>query len=91
MESYQGMLRATDPVGSEQRHTEMIRAMTIVPFTESTARGCAQLRHQLSSDGRRVRSRVLDLMIAATALEHDLTLVTRNIADYQDMPGLSLA
>jgi predicted nucleic acid-binding protein len=30
-------------------------------------------------------------MIAATALEHNLTLVTRNRVDYQDIPGLTLA
>jgi predicted nucleic acid-binding protein len=27
-------------------------------------------------------------MIAATAIEHDLVLVTRNRADYADIPGL---
>jgi predicted nucleic acid-binding protein len=35
-----------------------------------------------------VRQRALDLIIAATALEHDLTLVTRNREDFQDIPGL---
>jgi predicted nucleic acid-binding protein len=29
-------------------------------------------------------------MIAATALEHNLILVTRNINDYDDIPNLSL-
>jgi len=28
--------------------------------------------------------------IAATAIEHELTLVTRNVADYGDVPGLRL-
>lgn len=36
----------------------------------------------------RVRSRLIDLMIAATALEHGLTLATNNAADYRDIPGL---
>lgn len=29
-------------------------------------------------------------MIAATALEHDLTIVTRNLDDYKDIPDLKL-
>jgi predicted nucleic acid-binding protein len=31
-----------------------------------------------------------DLIIAATALEYGLTVVTRNVHDYRDIPGLSL-
>jgi tRNA(fMet)-specific endonuclease VapC len=31
-----------------------------------------------------------DLMIAAVALVHNLTLVTHNTADYQTIPGLRL-
>jgi predicted nucleic acid-binding protein len=35
---------------------------------------------------RRHKSRLPDCIIAATALEHDATLVTRNIGDFEDMP-----
>ena len=31
-----------------------------------------------------------DLMIAATALVHDLTLVTHNVKDYQNIPDLQI-
>jgi predicted nucleic acid-binding protein len=37
-----------------------------------------------------ITSRVLDLLIAATALKHNLTLVTRNVKDYDDIPDLGL-
>ena len=50
----------------------------------------ARLRVDLAKQGRRVRSRALDLIIAATALEHGLTLVTWNKADFQDIPNLNL-
>jgi len=54
------------------------------------ARRCARLRLDLKNRGKRVRSRALDLITAATALEHGLTLVTRNTVDYHDIPGLTL-
>ncbi len=36
------------------------------------------------------RTRVIDRLIAATALVHDLTLLTINAADFRDIPGLRL-
>jgi predicted nucleic acid-binding protein len=32
----------------------------------------------------------MDLMIAATAIEHGLTLATNNPADYRDIPNLQV-
>lgn len=41
---------------------------------------------------RAIRRQVgdMDLLIAATALEHDLTLLTRNLRDFQHIPDLKL-
>ncbi len=36
------------------------------------------------------RSRIIDRLIGATALVHDLTLLTINTADFRDIPGLRL-
>ena len=36
------------------------------------------------------RARVFDRLIAATAIVHDLTLVTINGPDFRDIPGLKL-
>jgi predicted nucleic acid-binding protein len=45
------------------------------------AQRCARLREALRGDRRRVDARAFDLLVAATALEYDLTLVTRNLRD----------
>lgn len=36
------------------------------------------------------RRRIIDRLIAATALVHDLTLITMNEADFRDVPSLRL-
>lgn len=47
----------------------------ILPFTESTAPVCAAL-HTPNAQAER------DAMIAATAIEHKFTVVTRNLTDF---------
>lgn len=91
LESYQGTFKRHDPIESQQRISYFLEEAPVIPFSLVTARICARLRHDLSSQGLRVRARSLDLMIASTALEHDLTLITRNINDYRDIPGLKIA
>jgi predicted nucleic acid-binding protein len=54
----------------------------ILPFGAHTAQICASLH---APDPRPER----DAMIAATALEHQLTVVTRNVADFAPM-GVSI-
>jgi predicted nucleic acid-binding protein len=48
------------------------------------------VRAELRARNRPVDERALDLVIAATALEHQLILITRNVKDYRDIPGLRL-
>jgi len=91
METYQVTLQGPDTAASQHRHAVALANVPILPLSIAVAQRCAQLRHDLSFQGRRVRSRALDLIIASTALEHDLNLVTRNRSDYQDIPDLRLA
>lgn len=53
----------------------------ILPVTAAIARRSGVLRGRLRSRGI-VRTQA-DMMLAATALEHDLTLVTRNVRDFE--------
>jgi len=52
----------------------------VLPVSLRVARRCAGLRAELSKKGR-LRTQA-DLLIAATAAEHDLVLVTRNERDF---------
>ena len=51
----------------------------ILPLTGSICRRWARLQH------RKPREAIEDLLIAATALEHDLVVVTRNVKDYRSL------
>ncbi len=67
-----------------------LRGVTVLPITRTVVRRNATIRLDLRQRGRTIRVRGLDLLIAATALTYGLTVVTRNTADYGDVPGNSL-
>jgi tRNA(fMet)-specific endonuclease VapC len=90
MEAYQGVLRSADPAAARGALARLLRVMPVLPISRAVARRCAELRERLRVEGRRVHPRALDLLIAATALEHQLALVTRNREDYADIADLVL-
>ena len=90
LEVYQGTLRSPDPEKAQDQFEAFLTGVIVLPLSQAVARRYAHLRHTLKQRKRRIHSRALDLIIAATALEHDLTLVTRNTIDYNDIPDLKL-
>lgn len=56
---------------------------TVLPLTSEIARRAADL-------GRTRKNKLPDLLIAATALEHNLVLVTKNTKDFHKIPGLEI-
>ena len=62
--------------------------LEVLPFDETSAKRFGELRVVLSRGGVTVDS--VDLMIASTALAHDLTLVTDNTKHFMSIPGLRL-
>ena len=71
--------RRTPPQGSALRAwltgVRATFAGRILPFTDTTAMLCAAMHVPNPRSDR-------DAMIAATALEHGMTVVTRNVADF---------
>ncbi len=61
----------------------LLGAFTEVPIDRDIAERAGRLRRQTGV-------RVPDALIAASALERDLTLVSRNLRDYQGIAGLDL-
>ena len=90
MEVYQGIFRVLDPDRLAADLDAFVADAPIPPLTPAAARRCAELRQVLDRRDRRVRTRSLDLVTAAIALEFDHALVTRNHADYADVPGLAI-
>src|SRR2546429_463546 len=75
LELYEGVVRSPDPSAAELRLDRFIEPTPVLPLSPAVARRCALVRHELKRDRKRVNSPALDLIVAATAIEHGLTLV----------------
>ncbi len=79
-----GVLVTTDPaVRAERlrRLSEFQRRFSALPVDEAVATSYGQLAAAVATAGRPPRSRVMDLLIAATAHAHAARLYTRNADD----------
>src|SRR5918992_5631595 len=90
MEAFQGVAQSPSPRQAREKFHAFLTGVLILPFSFAVAEPCARLRKTLRSQNKRVKSRALDLIIAATALEYGLTLVTKNTDDFKDIPDLTL-
>ena len=90
LEVYEGTLRTPQPQEAQARLRTLLTEIPVLPLSLSLAERSAHLRDRLRRAGKRVRSRAFDVLVAATALEHNLTVVTRNTEDYEDIPELKL-
>lgn len=69
--------------GEERRIRRLIEPMTDLPVDVAVAERAGRLR-------RGTPRRLPDALIAATALEHRLTLLTRNVRDFEGIRGLKV-
>jgi tRNA(fMet)-specific endonuclease VapC len=67
---------------------DLLQEVQVIDFDSACAEKFGQVRGTLLQQGISVPT--VDLMIASAALVHNLTLVTHNTADYQNIPGLRL-
>jgi tRNA(fMet)-specific endonuclease VapC len=67
---------------------DLLADVTVLDFDSDCAKEFGRVRGGLLQQGISVSR--MDLMIAAVALVHGLTLITHNTADYRNVPGLQL-
>jgi tRNA(fMet)-specific endonuclease VapC len=87
-EVYEGIAFGPQQRINEDALNEFLRVADVVQLTRPIMRRYARIRGELRRVGRRLED--TDLLIAATALQHDLTLVTRNVNHFARVPGLRL-
>ena len=88
-ELYDGVVGATDPERSERELLEFLgQGITPVELDTATCRLFAQERSRLRRAGTPIGD--FDLMIGATAVRHDLTLLSNNRRHFQRIAGLTI-
>ena len=87
-EIYEGIQFGRDPQKTTDVFQRFLRSVVILPPTQLVMRHFARIRGELRRTGKIIGD--FDILIAATAIQHNLTLVTRNVKDYQRIPNLKL-
>jgi tRNA(fMet)-specific endonuclease VapC len=77
-----GSVRLTDRV------TELLSVLDVLPWAAPADAIYANLRTHLEASGTPIGAN--DLLIAAHALAHDLTLVTDNVREFERITGLKV-
>ncbi len=87
-ELYAGAYKRPQPARLLALIADLLQDVAILDFNAACAEQFGKVRCTLLQQGVQVAT--ADLMIAAVALVHNLTLVTHNTADYQNIPSLRL-
>jgi tRNA(fMet)-specific endonuclease VapC len=87
-ELWHGIYFSRDPRLGEAKLAQFLAGVAILGVSEETSKRFGRLRGTLQQEGRPIPD--FDLMIAATALEHDLTLLWNNRRHFLNIPGLRL-
>jgi tRNA(fMet)-specific endonuclease VapC len=87
-ELYTWAYKQDDPSRIASAIADLLQAIRVLPFDEQCAELLGRIRGKQFRQGVSYSS--IDLLIAATALAHDLTLVTHNTKDFESVPGLRI-
>lgn len=85
-EVYEGAFGLSDPQSTLDDFRGFLGDFPILPISDPIMVVFARIRARLRTAGQLIPD--LDLLIAATAIHHDLTLVTRNLRHFERVPEL---
>jgi tRNA(fMet)-specific endonuclease VapC len=85
-ELFEGVFRSNNPSGNEQALKDFLSAVTVLDITHDICRVYGEEKAKLLQKGTVIGA--LDLLIAATALHHNLTLHTED-HDFERLEGLN--
>lgn len=87
-ELYEGVYYSRDPEKDEQGLNDFLRGVTVLGLDEETSKIFGRERGRLRQSGQIIGD--MDLMIAATALQYDLTLLSNNRRHFDRINGLRI-
>ena len=87
-EIYDGIYYGRDPQTNERIFQQFLRWVDVLPLNRTVMRQFARVRGHLRRSGQIIPDP--DLLIAATALYHNFTLVTHNTRHFNRVPNLKL-
>ena len=76
---------------ARQKSVDLLKNKPVLRIDEETGAVYGRIAALLRRTGRGSEFRVMDLWLAAQALQFNMVLLTRNPKDFQDVPGLRLA
>lgn len=87
-EVLEGACSFPDPQRTIDGYREFIAGLAVLPVDDRVAARFAEIRWTLRRQGNLISD--FNLLIAATALEHDLALLTRNVRHFRRIHDLRL-
>lgn len=87
-ELYDGAIGSADSAATLMNLRQLLQTFPVLSLNDAIMETFARIRVPLRRQGLLIPD--LDLLIAATALSYDLTLLSRNRRHFQRIPGLTL-
>ena len=87
-ELYEGVYYSRDPEGDAQDLNNFLRGVTVLGLDEAVVQIFGRERGRLRAAGTLIGD--FDLLIAATALQHNLTLLTNNRSHFERVAGVQM-